>query len=97
VLFNRYPSAIILDSTTAIGVDTNGYVFAESSQCFINGIVQYLIDQVVQACAAAVADIHIRPFAHRLHAPKYLYVARIVSVIFHIHFLRVPLLRPAIR
>ena len=39
---------------------------------------------MVQASGSAVADIHIRPLANRLHTPEYLYVARIVLMVLHI-------------
>ncbi|MBA7673920.1 hypothetical protein ES703_82127 [subsurface metagenome] len=83
---DRYASAVIFDRATAVRVDAHAYVVTESGQCFVDGVIQHLIDQMVQASADAVADIHVRPLANRFHAPQYLYLACIVFVVLHISF-----------
>jgi hypothetical protein len=59
-------------------------------QRFVDGVIDHLIDQMVQPGASTVADIHIGPFADGLDAAKDLDVARIVSVFFYAWHLSFP-------
>ena len=85
VCLDRDTPAVVLDGATAVRVDTHADVITRSRHGLVNGIVQNLIDQMMESCAAAVADIHIRPFAHRLQAPEDLYVTCVIFLVLHIN------------
>jgi hypothetical protein len=84
VLFDGNTSAVVFDRATAIGVDVDEDGVAISGQRFIDGVVEDLVDEMMEAAASAVSDIHIGSFSDGLYAAENLDVAGIVSVIFHV-------------
>jgi hypothetical protein len=65
----------------------HAYLITSARQGLVDGIVQDLIDQMMQTCAAAVSDVHIRPLAHRLQTSEDFYVTCVVFMVLHIVFL----------
>ena len=58
-------------STTVTGVvrvDGHGDLGAEPGERLVDGVVNDLVDKVVQAARARRADVHARALAHRLEA-----------------------------
>jgi hypothetical protein len=79
--FNRNAPAVILDGTGAIGVDVDDYIVTITCEGLIDGIIQDLIDQMVQPIKAAVANIHIRSFTYRVNTAEDFYFAGVVSMV----------------
>ena len=69
----RDAAAVILDRHRAVGVQRHQDLVAEAGQRLVDGVVDHLIDHVVQARAVVgVADIHARPLAHGIEAFQHL-------------------------
>ncbi len=83
VLLDGYSTPVILDHTASVGVNLNRHLVAVAGHRLINRVIQDLVNKMVQPAYAAVADVHIRPFANGLEPTQYLYSARIVLMLFH--------------
>ena len=57
-------AAVVLDGDAVVGVDADVYLVAVACQGFVDGIVDHLINQVVQAAEVDVADVHGGAHAH---------------------------------
>ena len=75
---DRNAAPVILNRERAIGIDENVDVGAVSRKSLINGVVDHLVNQMVVATLARVADIHCRTLADSLHALQNLNVGGIV-------------------
>ena len=74
--FHRRSSGLFVDShgnTTTVIHNRNGIIFIDgdinlrtkTGQCFIHGIVHYLIHQMMQSAGRNAADIHTRTLSYR--------------------------------
>jgi hypothetical protein len=62
-------AAVVGDADRVVGVDGDDDVVAMAGQRFVDGVVDHLEHQVVQAGAVGrVADVHARALAHRFQA-----------------------------
>ena len=74
VLVDGDASSVVLHGDGVIFVDGDFYVGAVACHGFVDGVVHRLVDQVVQAFLADVADVHSRTLAHGLKTFEHLYV-----------------------
>jgi hypothetical protein len=65
VHFGGYPQAVVLNRAASVCMHLGRYAVASPGQCFINRIVQHLVNKVMQPGFLPVADIHIRSLANR--------------------------------
>ena len=69
----RDTAAIIGDRDRAIGIEGYADLGRIAAQGLINGIIDHLIDHVMQARAViGIANIHARALAHRIQALEHL-------------------------
>ena len=74
-------AAVVLDRDRAVEVDRDVDAIAEARQRLVDGVVDDLVDHVVQARAViGVADVHARALAHRLEALEDLDALLVVRV-----------------
>ncbi len=67
------PRPLSLDGDRAVGVEGHHDSSEIAGQRLVDGVVDHLIDHVVQARAVVgVADIHARPLAHGIEAFQHL-------------------------
>ena len=66
MFINRNASAVIRDFTTAIGHQGHFNTSGVTGHCFINGVVDDFVHQVMQTGGTGRTDIHAGSFAHRL-------------------------------
>ena len=64
----RDAAAVVADGTAAVLFDRNPDLVAMPSEGFVNGVIDHLIDQVVQAPRPGGADVHPRALTDRLQA-----------------------------
>ncbi|MPN01128.1 hypothetical protein SDC9_148331 [bioreactor metagenome] len=76
VVIHRNSASIIGNSNGVIFVDGHVYFITISGKCFVNGIVNHLVNKVMKSFFAYVSDIHSRAFANRFQPFKYLNVLR---------------------
>ena len=69
---------VVRDGTRAVGVDGDLDVGTVAGQRLVDRVVHHLIDQMVEAARAGIADVHGGAFADRLHAFQNLDVGGIV-------------------
>ncbi len=88
VQVHGYPAAIVLYGYRIILVDGNGNGITVAAHGFVDGVVDDLVHQVVQAADPYIADIHRRTHAHVFDAFQRLYtVCRITfSFYFFTHY-----------
>src|SRR5882724_10414211 len=77
------PAAVVADGDGIVGVQDDFDRVAEAGERLVDGIVDDLVDQVVQAVGARVADVHGGALADGLEAFEHLDVARGVRVCAH--------------
>jgi hypothetical protein len=66
-------AAVVLHRGRAVGVERHLDLIAESGKSLVDGVVDHLIDHVVEARAVVgVADIHAGPLAHGIEALQHL-------------------------
>ena len=70
---DRYSSSVVPYGYRIVRMDNNVYLRAESAQSLVNGVVNDLVDKVVQTLGRRGADIHTRPFPDRLKSLQDLY------------------------
>ncbi len=69
----RNAAAVVAHGAGAVGIERDGHFFGVAGQRFVDGVVDDLVDHVVQARAViGVADIHARPLAHGIEALEHL-------------------------
>ena len=74
-------AAVVGHRAGAVGVERDGDQLGVAGERFVDGVVDDLVDHVVQARAVVgVADIHARTFAHRVEAAQNLDRIRAVGV-----------------
>jgi hypothetical protein len=79
VRFHRDAPAVVFHGDAVIGVDLDLDFVAMPGHGLVDGVVHHLVDQVVQALQAGVADVHGRPLPHRLQALEDLDLFRTVG------------------
>ena len=66
-------AAIVAHGAGAVGIEDHIDAVGMAGERFVDGIVDHLIDHVMQARAViGVADIHARPLAHGIEALQHL-------------------------
>ena len=58
VVIDRNASPIICHADRIILTDHDIDILAEAGQCFVDGVVYHLVNQVVESLLARVADVH---------------------------------------
>ena len=70
---DRYAAAVVAHRAGAVGIEGDRDFLGEAGQRLVDGVVDDLVDHVVQAGAVVgVADIHARPLAHGIEALEHL-------------------------
>ena len=62
----RNTTTVILYGNRVILIDMNGYLVAETGESLINGVIDDLINKMVQTLERYIADIHRWSLTHRL-------------------------------
>ena len=70
---------VVDDRDRVVGVDRDGDLGAEAGERLVDGVVDDLVDEVVQAHHAGRADVHARALADRLEAFEDRDVLRVVA------------------
>ena len=78
---HRDAAAVIRDLNDVVFQDLDLDVVAVAGQCFIDGVVHDLVDQMMQAALAGGTDIHARALAHRLQTLQDLDLAGIILMV----------------
>jgi hypothetical protein len=78
---DRDAAAVVGDPHATVGQQGDLYPVAVPGQRLVDGVVDHLGDQVVQAALAGRADVHARPLADRLEALEDLDVAGVVRMV----------------
>ena len=89
VQVNGNPSTVVAYSYRSVFGDRDIYVVAVASQCLVDRVVDYFINEVVQSSWAGRTDVHTRSFSNRLKSLEDLDIAGIIFSFFfrHIQFL----------
>ena len=66
VLVDRDAAAVVLHGNTAVGVDDDVDAVAETGHSLVDGVVDDLVDEVVEAALVGGADVHAGPAADGL-------------------------------
>ena len=75
----RDAAAVVAHGAGAVGIERDHDVLGEARQRLVDGVVDDLVDHVVQAGAVVgVADIHARPLAHGIEPLEHLDRFRVV-------------------
>ena len=77
---DRDASTVVNDADAVVRQDRHFDMRGVAGQCFVDGVVDDLVHQVVQASGAGGADVHARADAHRLKAFQHLQVAGVIMV-----------------
>src|SRR5262249_28672232 len=72
---DRNAAAVVADGAGTVGVQDDFDVVAEPGQRLVDGVVNRLVNEVVQPVGTRVADVHRRPLADGLEALEDLDVA----------------------
>lgn len=78
----RYASAIVNDLDGIVLKNAHFYMAGKTGESLVDRVVDHLVNQMMQAAHACVADIHRRTFAHRLKSLKHLDIIRLISFLF---------------
>ena len=77
---DRNTATVVLYGNRVVFVDSYFYMCTITGKGFVNGVVYYLVDQVMQAFFADVADIHGGAFTNGLQSFQHLDTAgRVVA------------------
>ena len=79
VLVDRDAAAVVDDPHAAVGLQRHLDVGGVAGECLVDGVVDDLVDQVVQAALTGGADVHAGTLADRLQALEELDVAGVVG------------------
>ncbi len=63
---HRYAAPVVEDRDGVVRVDRHGDFGGESGEGLVHGVVDDLVDEVVQPHRSGRADVHARALAHRL-------------------------------
>ena len=85
VLVDRDTAPVVVDRDRVVLMDPHLDLVAVSGERFVDGVVDDLVHQVVQAARARRADVHARTLADRLQALEDLNVRTVVMVRFVCH------------
>ena len=85
VLVDRDTAPVVVDRDRVVLMDPHLDLVAVSSERFVDGVVDDLVHQVVQAARTRRADVHARTLADRLQALEDLNVRTVVMVRFVCH------------
>jgi len=77
---DRDASTVVNDADAVVRQDRHFDMRGVAGQCLVDGVVDDLVDQVVQTARAGGADVHARADAHRLKAFQHLQVAGVIMV-----------------
>jgi hypothetical protein len=83
VLLDGDASPVIFYTAAPVRLNSHRDVVTVAGQGLVDRVVQHLVNEVVQAADAAVADVHLRPLPHRLHAAQNLDVTCVVFMCLH--------------
>ncbi len=83
VLLYRNSSSVVLYSAASIGMDVDGDAVAVSGHGLVDGVVDDLVNEVVETAGAPVADVHFGAFLDGLEATENLDVTCVVAMILH--------------
>ena len=72
VLVYRDTATVVLNSDRLILVDCHLDMRAIASHCLVDGVVNSLVDKMMETFLTDVANVHCRTLAHCLKALKYL-------------------------
>ena len=78
---NRDATSVVLDGQRTVAVYHDVDHRAVSGKRLVDGVVNYLIHEMVVAALAGVSDVHRGALAHRLHAFEDLNVFGVVVVL----------------
>ena len=76
-------AAVVGHADRVVRVDGDGDAGTVAGQRFVDGVVDHLIDQVVEAAGAGRTDVHAGPFADRLETFENLDVLGVVVRLLH--------------
>ena len=65
---DRDATAVVGDADPVVRMDDHGDFVAMAGQCFVDGVVDDLVDEVMQPAGAGRADVHTGSLAHSLEA-----------------------------
>jgi hypothetical protein len=65
-------STVVGDADRVVRVDDDFCMSAVAGERLIDGVVDYLVDQMVESSGSGGADVHARPFANSLQTLQYL-------------------------
>ena len=74
-------AAVIDDGDGVVGIDLHGDVRAVAREGFVDGVIDDLIDEVVQTARGGRADVHARALAHRFQSLEDLNFRGVVIVV----------------
>ena len=85
----RNAPSVVADGDRVVLVDDDVYIGAIPGERFVDGVVDDLVDEMVQPAHADVADVHGRPLAHRFEPFEHLNAGRriLFRVLYLIFFL----------
>ena len=78
---HRDAGAVVEDADDVAGMDDDLDRLAASGQYLVDGVVDHLVDQVVESRRSRRTDVHRGPLAHRLQSFQDLDLRRIVGVL----------------
>ena len=70
MLVDRNAAAVVDDGDRFVGVDRDLDVVAVAGERLVDGVVDDLVDEVMEAARARRADVHARALAHRIEAAE---------------------------
>ena len=76
---DRDAAAVVLDPDPAVGQQRHPDRVADPGQRLVDGVVDHLLDEVVQAALPGRADVHARPLAYGLEPLEYLDLPSVVA------------------
>src|SRR6185503_13582751 len=72
---DRDSAAVVCHGDGIVGVNYDFDLLGVTGERFIDRVVDYLVDQVMQSTRGSRADVHSRPFAHGFETFEYLNLA----------------------
>ena len=75
---HRNAAPVVNNRNRVVHVNDDFHVVTETSQSFVDRVIDHFIDEMMQTALAGVANVHRRPFADRFNAFKLLNLVRVV-------------------